>query len=95
MRACGSPYEFNIIIYDYIIERDLSEPCSTVLNAAGLNFENVVDVTVMLQDIKDWPRCNEIYKQFFSAPYPARTAFQAAALPLGAKIEINARAVKN
>jgi len=63
-----------------------------VLRAAGSDFNNVVKVTVLLADIADWPTVNEIYSKYFtdSAHYPARTAYQAGALPLGSRIEIEA-----
>jgi len=63
-----------------------------VLKAAGSNFNQVVKVTVLLADIADWPTVNEVYKQYFtdSEHYPARTAYQAGALPMGGRIEIEA-----
>jgi len=63
-----------------------------ILDAAGSSFENVVKVTILLADIADWPTVNELYVKYFTNPdyYPARTAYQAGALPLGARIEIEA-----
>ena len=49
--------------------------------------------TVLLADIADFGAMNEVYAQFFAEPYPARAAFQAAALPKGARVEIKATAV--
>ena len=67
---------------------------SNILNEAGLSMKNVVKVTVLLADINDFAAVNEIYKDFFEAPFPARSAFAVAALPKGGKIEIEAIAVK-
>ena len=67
---------------------------SNVLKEAGLSMKNVVKVTVLLADINDFAAVNEIYKDFFEAPFPARSAFAVAALPKGGKIEIEAIAVK-
>lgn len=67
---------------------------SNILKEAGMSMKNVVKVTVLLADINDFAAVNEIYKDFFDAPFPARSAFAVAALPKGAKIEIEAIAVK-
>ena len=66
---------------------------SNILKEAGLSMKNVVKVTVLLADINDFAAVNEIYKDFFEAPFPARSAFAVAALPKGGKIEIEAIAV--
>jgi 2-iminobutanoate/2-iminopropanoate deaminase len=59
-----------------------------VLEAAGLVPDDVQKVNVFLTDMNDFSAMNEIYKQQFSQPYPARTTIGVASLPLGAKIEI-------
>ena len=60
----------------------------TMLEAQGLGLKNVVKCTVMLADIAEWGAFNEVYKEFFSAPYPARAAFGASGLALGASVEV-------
>ena len=65
-----------------------------ILAEAGLGMQNVVKVTVLLADIKNFAAVNEVYAEFFEAPYPARSAFAVAALPKGADIEIEAIAAK-
>ena len=65
-----------------------------ILAAEGMEMSEVVKVTVLLRDIKDFAAVNEVYAEFFSAPYPARSAFAVAALPKGADIEIEAIAVR-
>jgi len=65
-----------------------------ILNAANCTFNNVVKTTVLMADMKDYPAVNEVYAQFFSKEAaPARAAYQAAALPKGAKVEIEAVAI--
>lgn len=65
-----------------------------ILATEGLTMQNVVKVTVLLADIGNFAAVNEVYAEFFKAPYPARSAFAVAALPKGANIEIEAIAVK-
>lgn len=65
-----------------------------ILAEAGLTMKNVAKVTVLLADISNFAAVNEVYAEFFEAPYPARSAFAVAALPKGANIEIEAIAVK-
>ncbi|XP_062385320.1 2-iminobutanoate/2-iminopropanoate deaminase-like isoform X2 [Sardina pilchardus] len=61
-----------------------------ILKAAGCGYENVVKTTVLLADMNDFNNVNEIYKQFFSSNFPARAAYQVAALPRGGLVEIEA-----
>lgn len=65
-----------------------------ILEANGMALSDVVKTTVLLADIKEFAQMNQVYAEFFSEPYPARAAFQVAALPRGAKVEIEAIAVK-
>lgn len=64
-----------------------------VLEAAGSGLEQVVKTTVFLADIKDFKAMNAVYATYFPAAPPARSAVQAAALPLGAMVEIEAIAL--
>ena len=61
---------------------------SAVLEAAGKSFDDVMKTTVYLADMKDFGAMNMVYARYFQTPYPARTTIQAAALPLGAAVEI-------
>jgi 2-iminobutanoate/2-iminopropanoate deaminase len=61
-----------------------------VLAAADRTFADVIRVGVYLTDIADFAAVNEVYKRYFQAPYPARTAIAVAALPLGARVEMDA-----
>ncbi|XP_077598882.1 2-iminobutanoate/2-iminopropanoate deaminase isoform X1 [Stigmatopora nigra] len=64
-----------------------------ILKASGCNYSNVVKTTVLLADINDFNDVNEVYKTFFSSNFPARAAYQVAALPRGGLVEIEAVAV--
>ena len=64
-----------------------------ILKSVGASYKNVVKTTVLLNDINDFAAVNEIYAQFFQTSCPARAAYQAAALPKGALVEIEAIAV--
>ena len=74
--------------------RRLLENMKTVLLAAGYNLDDVVKCTVYLKDIGDFQAMNEVYATFFEKDPPARAAFQVAALPLDALVEIEAVAVR-
>lgn len=64
-----------------------------ILKAAGCDYSNVVKTTVLLADMNDFNSVNETYKTFFSSNFPARAAYQVAALPRGGLVEIEAVAV--
>lgn len=59
-----------------------------VLQAAGASFDSVVKTTIFLTDLADFQTVNELYGRFFSAPFPARSTVQVAALPRGSRVEI-------
>ena len=78
-----------------LIEGDISvqarqslENIKAVLTAAGTSLDNVVKVTVFLQNMGDFAAMNAVYAEFFSENPPARSAVEVAKLPLGALIEI-------
>lgn len=73
--------------------RQSLENIKAILEEAGLGMDAVVKTTVLLADMADFAAMNEVYGAYFSEPYPARAAFQVAALPKGAKVEIEAVAV--
>ena len=74
--------------------RQVFRNIGAILKEAGLGFEHVVQATVYLADIADFAAMNEVYAEFFAAPYPARAAFQVAALPKNAQVEIGVTAVR-
>jgi 2-iminobutanoate/2-iminopropanoate deaminase len=61
---------------------------AAVLEAAGLGFGDVVKVNVYLTDMADFAEMNGVYALQFEEPFPARTTVAVAALPLGARVEI-------
>lgn len=65
-----------------------------VLKSSGSDLNSVVKTTVFLKDIGEFPLMNKIYAQYFINEPPARSAFQVAALPKGACVEIEAIALK-
>ncbi|MBT3513866.1 MAG: RidA family protein [Nitrospina sp.] len=66
---------------------------SSILQADGLNLENVIKTTVYLSDLNNFAKMNKVYEKYFSKNKPARACVQVAALPKGAKVEIDAIAV--
>ncbi len=65
-----------------------------ILYEAGLGYENIVKATVYLTDMNDFASMNEVYASFFTKDFPVRAAFQVVELPMGAKVEIEAIAVR-
>lgn len=65
-----------------------------ILETAGSNMNNVVKTTVLLKDINDFTKMNDVYATFFSGDAPARIAYQVVALPKDALVEIEAIAIK-
>ena len=61
-----------------------------VAQAANGELDDVVKVTVLLADLGDFTKVNEIMASYFREPYPARATYQVAALPRGARIEVEA-----
>jgi len=74
--------------------RQALENIGAVLKAAGMDYGDVVKTTCLLADIQDFAAFNAVYAQFFKGEVPARSCFQAAALPLGGLVEIECVAVK-
>lgn len=67
---------------------------AAILREAGLGLGNVVKTTVFLSDMGDFAAMNGVYAEFFSAPFPARSAVAVKALPKGALVEIECIAAK-
>ena len=62
----------------------------SILDAAGSGMGRVVKTTIYLTDMADFPEVNKVYAEFFAFEPPARSTVQVAALPKGAKVEIEA-----
>lgn len=85
-----------VLVEGGIVEqaRRVLENLSAVLQAAGSSLDQVVKTTVFLSDMANFAAMNEVYKQYFNTDTPpARSTVQAAALPLGAMVEIKCVAV--
>ena len=67
---------------------------TALLEAAGSSMENVVRTLVFLKDMNDFAVVNEIYAQYFTRPYPARSCVQAAKIPKDVRIEVEVTALK-
>jgi 2-iminobutanoate/2-iminopropanoate deaminase len=68
--------------------RQSLENLKTILAAAGLTFAHVVKTTIFLTSMGDFAAVNDVYKTYMAEPYPARSTIAVAALPMGAKVEI-------
>lgn len=65
-----------------------------ILAEGGFSYDNVVKTTVLLDDIKDFAAMNGVYAEYFKSEKPARMCYEVAALPMGAKVEIDCIAAK-
>jgi 2-iminobutanoate/2-iminopropanoate deaminase len=85
------PPEGKIVVDDVTGQtRQVLENLKEILNAAGLGMENVIKATVFLASMDDFQEMNKVYSEYFSNEPPARAAVEVAALPLGARVEIEA-----
>ncbi len=84
--ATGKIPEGNIETRAHIVFKNLT----AIAKEAGTSLDKAVKTTVFLADIADFQVVNTVYTEYFKSPFPARSAFQVAALPLGADLEIEA-----
>lgn len=80
------------------VEEQAHQACKNliaVLEEAGSSMNNVIKTTVFLADINDFAAVNEVYAQYFTEPFPARSAVQVGNLPKLAKVEIEVIAYVN
>ena len=70
------------------------ENINQILKADGMDFSNVVKLSVLLEDLSHFEKVNEIMASIFSKPYPARAAYQVSKLPKGSSVEIETIAFK-
>jgi len=68
--------------------RQIMANIQRILEANGSALDRIVKCTVMMADMAEWPKLNEIYVTYCPGPKPARSAFGAAGLALGAQVEI-------
>lgn len=64
------------------------ENCKAILKSAGTTLENVIKVMIFIKDMNDFGQMNEVYSEYFTEKFPARSCVQVAKLPLDAVIEI-------
>ena len=70
------------------------ENINQILKADGMDFSNVVKLSVLLDDLSHFEKVNEIMADIFSNPYPARAAYEVSKLPKGSSVEIETIAFK-
>lgn len=74
--------------------RQVLKNLTAVLAENEMTLANVIKTTVFLADLNDFAAMNEVYAQFFTQPFPARSCVQVAAIPKGSLVEIECIAVK-
>ena len=88
------PKSGELVTGDFALEtRRVFENLKAVAEAAGDGFKDVVKVTIYLTDLANFPKVNEVMAEYFQEPYPARVTIGVAALPRGARVEIEATMV--
>lgn len=73
--------------------RQAMENIRDVLTRTGSSMDRIVKCTIFMADMREWPTMNDIYRTYFTTHYPARSAFGATGLALGARVEIECLAV--
>jgi 2-iminobutanoate/2-iminopropanoate deaminase len=72
--------------------RKVMQNLKTIVEASGSSMQKIVKTTIFLTDMGSFPLVNEVYGQFFHAPFPARETVGVSALPKGARVEISCMA---
>jgi 2-iminobutanoate/2-iminopropanoate deaminase len=94
-QGCTNPQTGKLELGDVRSETKRTfENMRAILEAAGSSLDDVLKCNVYLRDIDDFAVMNDVYKTFFSPPFPARTTIQAGALPGGIAVEIECIARK-
>lgn len=85
-----------------LLEEGFKDQCArslsniqTILEGEGLTLNDIVKLTVVVDDLEDFNEVNEVFEEVFDQPYPSRSTFEAARLPKDALIEIEAIAIKS
>jgi 2-iminobutanoate/2-iminopropanoate deaminase len=92
-----NPVTMELVLDDIESEtKQVMENMKAVLNAANMDFENVVKTTIFIMDMGDFAKINTVYGSYFDEKTaPARETVQVAGLPKGVNIEISMIAIKN
>ena len=85
--------DFDECYEDYVQAMKRIRDIGANLARHGSSFDHVVQCTVALADIADWPAFNEVYRGYFGKHFPARMAYATGGLALGAKVEVQCNAV--
>ena len=84
------PETMEMITGDIEVETEkVLKNIEAILKEDGLNLNNIIKTTVYLTDLSEFTRMNQVYEKFFTDTKPARACIQVAALPKGAKVEID------
>ena len=84
------PETMEMITDDIEVETEkVLKNIEAILKEDGLNLNNIIKTTVYLTDLSEFARMNQVYENFFTDTKPARACVQVAALPKGAKVEID------
>ena len=84
------PESMEMITGDIEVETEkVLKNIEAILKEDGLNLNNIIKTTVYLTDLSEFARMNQVYEKFFIDTKPARACVQVAALPKGAKVEID------
>ena len=86
--AAIGPYSQAIQVGNLVYTSGQLTNVKAILEEAGLSMDNVVKTTVFIADMNDFADMNAVYSEFFSEPYPARSAVAVKTLPKGALVEI-------
>ncbi len=90
------PKTDRLVMGDIQLEtRQVMENMKAVLQAAGMDFPDVIKTTIFIMDMADFAKINEVYGSYFTADAPARETVQVAGLPKGVNVEISMVAVKS
>lgn len=74
--------------------RQVMKNVGAVLNAAGMDYSNIVKTSIFMADMNQYSQINEVYAEFFEKDFPAREAVQVSRLPKDVNVEISVVAVK-
>lgn len=77
-----------------VLAKQSMDNIKAILTQEGSSMDKIVKTTVYLKDLNDFAAVNEVYASYFKDVFPARSCFEVAALPKGARLEIEAIAVK-
>lgn len=90
-----NPETNQLVVDDIVAETNqVMQNVKAILNAAGMDFSDVLKSTIFITDMNDFAKINEAYGQYFSGYFPARETVQVAALPKNVHVEISVIASK-